>query len=139
MDRENFGLTIDIGHCLAAGENPAQSIAAVAARGKLFGVQLNDGYQRIGAEDGLIFGSVHPLMAREFIYWLRRSAFGGHVYFDTFPRNEDPVRECELNIRQVKRLWEAAGELERTGLQSKLDAHDALGTLETLEKTGELK
>ena len=46
-------------------------------------MQLNDGYQRIGAEDGLVFGSVHPTMAREFIYWLRRNQFDGHIYFDT--------------------------------------------------------
>ena len=112
VDRANFGLTLDVGHCLAAGENPAQSVAAVAARGRLFGVQLNDGYTRLGAEDGLIFGSVHALAAREVVYWLRRARFAGHVYFDTFPRNEDPVRECELNIRQVRRLYDAAGDLD---------------------------
>ena len=52
-----MGLTLDVGHCLAAGENPAQSAALVGSRGKLFGVQLNDGYTRLGAEDGLMFGS----------------------------------------------------------------------------------
>mmetsp|Transcript_9701 Transcript_9701/g.24880 ORF Transcript_9701/g.24880 Transcript_9701/m.24880 type:complete len:681 (-) Transcript_9701:510-2552(-) len=50
IDRPNFGLTLDFGHCLAAGENPAQSAAMVGSAGKLFGVQLNDGYQRLGAE-----------------------------------------------------------------------------------------
>lgn len=138
VDRENFGLTMDIGHCLAAGENPAQSIAQVAAKGKLFGVQLNDGYQRIGAEDGLVFGSVHPTMAREFIYWLRRSNFAGHIYFDTFPRSEDPVRECELNIRTVKRFYADAAAMEADDLQGHLDAHDALSVLEMLEREGML-
>mmetsp|Transcript_23630 Transcript_23630/g.61702 ORF Transcript_23630/g.61702 Transcript_23630/m.61702 type:complete len:683 (-) Transcript_23630:30-2078(-) len=136
VDRENFGLTIDIGHCLAAGENPAQSIAQVASKNKLFGVQLNDGYQRIGAEDGLVFGSVHPTMAREFIYWLRRNQFDGHIYFDTFPRSEDPVRECELNIRTVKRFYGDAAALEADGLQGNLDAHDAMSVLELLERRG---
>ena len=123
---------------LMAGENPAQSVALVGSAGKLFGVQLNDGYQRIGAEDGLIFGSVHPLMAREFVYWLRRSYFQGHVYFDTFPRNEDPVRECEMNIRQVKRFYDLAADLEAEGLLPLLVAHDALAALEKLERKGEL-
>jgi len=97
--RANMGLTLDVGHLLAAGENPAQSAALAGARGKLFGVQLNDGYQRIGAEDGLMFGSVHPLMALEFLSWLQRTSYAGHIYFDVFPRNEDPVREAEYNIR----------------------------------------
>jgi len=72
VNRENMGLCIDFGHCLMAGENPAQSIALVGSKKKLFAVQLNDGYQRLGAEDGLMFGSVHPAMALEFCLWLRR-------------------------------------------------------------------
>ena len=115
VDRENFGLTLDFGHCLMAGENPAQCVAMVhssAGAGKLFGVQLGDGYGRLGAEDGLMFASVHPTMAFEFVLWLRKTGFhrhGGHVYFDTFPRNEDPVREAEFNIRAFKKLWHRAG------------------------------
>ena len=51
-----------------------------------------DGYTRLGAEDGLPFGSVHPVMALEVAYWLQELEYQGHIYFDTFPRNEDPVR-----------------------------------------------
>ena len=29
----------------------------------------------------------------------------GHIYFDTFARNEDPVREAEYNIRRFKYYW----------------------------------
>ena len=156
VDRPNFGLTLDFGHCLMAGENPAQSVAMVGqesrrwaslsqvlralphlapspsltplslslaslsqsqgpgpgrrsatgrdmedgfapapmATNKLFGVQLGDGYGRLGAEDGLAFGSVHPTAALEFVLWLIKTDYRGHIYFDTFPRNEDPVREA---------------------------------------------
>ena len=31
VDRPNFGLTLDIGHMLMAGENPAQSVALVGS------------------------------------------------------------------------------------------------------------
>ncbi|KAJ1640059.1 xylose isomerase-like protein, partial [Pavlovales sp. CCMP2436] len=134
IDRNNMGLTIDLGHCLAAGENPAQSIAMVGRAGKLFGLQLNDGYQRLGAEDGLMFGSVHPLMALEVCYWLQEVGYDGHVYFDTFPRNEDPVREAEFNIRAFKRMWAKAKSLRAQGIEGRLRAHDALGTLEMLER-----
>ena len=37
--------------------------------------------------------------------------YDGHLYFDTFPRNEDPVRECEYNIRRCEALWAAAERL----------------------------
>jgi sugar phosphate isomerase/epimerase len=51
VNRTNMGLTLDFGHLIAAGENPAQSLALVEAtvgRDKLFGVQLNDGCVAIG-------------------------------------------------------------------------------------------
>lgn len=132
VDRENFGLTLDVGHCLAAGENPAQSVAMVAQRGKLFGIQLNDGYQRLGAEDGLMFASVHPLMALELVWWLQELNYTGHLYFDTFPRNEDPVKEAEYNILQFKALWRKAQHLRRRGISRHMAAHDALGALAML-------
>jgi xylose isomerase len=153
VDRPNFGLVLcfmttflniwvsvmflqvlDFGHCLMAGENPAQAVAMVP-QGKLFGVQLGDGYGRLGAEDGLVFGSVHHLAALEFVLWLVRTDYRGHIYFDTFPRNEDPVRECEFNIRQFKRMYRLANHLlaspEFTRCQTE---HDAMGMLELLEK-----
>ena len=80
VDRTNFGLTLDVGHMLMSGENPGQSIAMVGRTpGKLFGIQLNDGYTRLAAEDGLMFGSVHPGMALEIMYQLRRIGFDGHL------------------------------------------------------------
>ena len=61
-----------------AGENPAQSVAYANRRGnKLFGVQLGDGYGRLGAEDGLAFGSIHPTASLEFVYWLLKTNFNG--------------------------------------------------------------
>lgn len=49
----------------------------------------NDGHSRLGAEDGLVFGSVHPTMALELVVWLKRVEYQGAIYFDTFPHNED--------------------------------------------------
>ena len=118
----------------AAGENPAQSVALAASHGKLFGVQLNDGHAKLGAEDGLMFGTVHGHMAVEFLRWLQKVRFDGHIYFDTFPRNEDPVREAEFNIRRVKALWAKAAQLTAAGLDEHTRAHDAMGAMELLER-----
>mmetsp|Transcript_2434 Transcript_2434/g.8176 ORF Transcript_2434/g.8176 Transcript_2434/m.8176 type:complete len:669 (+) Transcript_2434:2243-4249(+) len=154
VDRPNFGLTIDVGHCLAAGENPAQSVSMAAQHSKLFGVQLND-WSRFGTEDGLVFGSNHHLAALDVVLALIDADFQGHCYFDTFPRMEDPVREAQLNIRQVKKLYGLAHRLrQQQGLKkgeekgkwgkkkekntNLLDPlrqrHDAIGVLELLEK-----
>jgi len=135
VDRPNFGLTLDVGHMLMSGENPGQSIAMVGRTpGKLFGIQLNDGYTRLAAEDGLMFGSVHPGMALEIMYQLRRIGFDGHFYFDTFPQRTDPVREAEYNIRRVRAFWAAAGALDEARLRKVMKEHDAVAALELVDE-----
>jgi sugar phosphate isomerase/epimerase len=132
IDRPNMGLTLDIGHMLMAGENPGQSIAMVGD--KLFGIQLNDGYTRLAAEDGLMFGSIHPSLALEAMYQLRKINFEGHFYFDTFPQRTDPVEEAEYNIRRVKEFWRAAGRMSTAKLEKISSTHDAIGALELVNQ-----
>jgi xylose isomerase len=127
VDRSNFGLTLDVGHMLMSGENPGQSIAMAGPH--LFGIQLNDGYTRLAAEDGLMFGSIHPSMALEIMYQLRRIGFRGHFYFDTFPQRTDPVKEAEYNIRRVKRFWAAVERMDLEQVRRVASEHDALGAL----------
>jgi len=134
INRSNMGLTLDVGHMLMAGENPGQSIAMVGQHKKLFGIQLNDGYTRLAAEDGLMFASVHPGMALEIIYQLQRTGFDGHLYFDTFPQRTDPVNEAEYNIQRVKAFWRAAKNLDSTKLTQIANEHDALGALELVNQ-----
>jgi len=134
IDRPNMGLTLDMGHMLMAGENPGQSIAMVGD--KLFGIQLNDGYTRLAAEDGMMFGSVHPSMALEAIYQLQqiKAGFRGHLYFDTFPQRTDPVLEAEFNIQKVKDFWRAASRMDPTALRRIMDEHDAIGALNMIDE-----
>jgi ribokinase len=130
IDRPNMGLTLDVGHMLMAGENPGQSIAMVGQRNKLFGIQLNDGYTRLAAEDGLMFGSVHPSMALEIMYQMRKTGFSGHFYFDTFPQRTDPVAEAAYNIKQVKKFWIATDGISKETIDKITREHDAIGALE---------
>jgi xylose isomerase len=117
---------------LMAGENPGQSIAMVSRAGKLFGVQLNDGYTRLAAEDGLMLGSIHPTMALEIMFQLRRGNFDGHLYFDTFPQRTDPVAEAAYNVERVHYFWRAAHRLGTA--QQVADKHDAIGALRLAEQ-----
>ena len=132
IDRPNMGLTLDVGHMLMAGENPGQSISMVGD--KLFGIQLNDGYTRLAAEDGMMFGSVHPSLALEAMYQLRQINFQGHFYFDTFPQRTDPVREAEYNIRRVKEFWRAVEKMDGREIGRVAREHDALGALELVNE-----
>jgi hypothetical protein len=76
------------------------------ATGALFGLQLGDAHSRLGAEDGLAFGSVHGAGALELVYWIRASGYSGHVYFDTFPVwwCRLPIAKPEFKARLVSAL-----------------------------------
>lgn len=101
---------------------------------KLFGIQLNDGYTRLAAEDGMMFGSVHPSMALEIMYQLHAIKFKGHLYFDTFPQRSDPVKEAEYNIHAAKRFWNAAQKIKDSNLlEDIMNNHDAIGALRLID------
>ena len=127
-----FSDQLDVGHMLMSGENPGQSIAMTGK--KLFGIQLNDGYTRLAAEDGMMFGSIHPSMALEVLYQLRRTGFSGHLYFDTFPQRSDPVMEAEYNIARVKSFWTAMEMMDPAKVQEATRAHDAIAALEIVNE-----
>mmetsp|Transcript_13229 Transcript_13229/g.18729 ORF Transcript_13229/g.18729 Transcript_13229/m.18729 type:complete len:722 (-) Transcript_13229:1969-4134(-) len=132
IDRNNMGLTLDVGHMLMSGENPAQSISMTGR--KLFGIQLNDGYTRLAAEDGMMFGSIHPSLALEIVYQLQRINYTGHLYFDTFPQRTDPIKEGEYNIDRVKKFWNAVKSMNKEKLEQAMNEHDAIAALELIDE-----
>eukprot|EP00438_Fugacium_kawagutii_P032277 Skav215202 [mRNA] locus=scaffold2331:85908:86899:- [translate_table: standard] len=116
-----------------AGENPAQSVAMTGWQTGLDFFCANAVHPRLGAEDGLAFASVHPVAALELVLWLRRVNYTGSIYFDTFPKNEDPVREAELNIRRFQGLWEKAEKMDEE-VKKMQEQHDAMEIMEFLDR-----
>ncbi|MDD9150475.1 MULTISPECIES: sugar phosphate isomerase/epimerase family protein [unclassified Sporolactobacillus] len=98
----NLGVTLDFCHMLMKKENPAYSLAWAARKKRLMGFHLNDGYN--DNDDGLMLGTVHLLQTLEFIYYAKLYNYTGVNYFDTFPVRENPVQECEQNIKMYKTL-----------------------------------
>jgi xylose isomerase len=109
VGRPNLGVTLDFGHLLMARENPGQSAAMALRDKKMFGLQLNDSYGH--ADDGLLVGSIHLAETLELAYYLVRDGYTGTFYFDTDPVRENPVRECEANIRRMTALMAIAAKL----------------------------
>jgi xylose isomerase len=122
VDRKNVGVTLDFGHLLMAGENPAQSAALCLREQKLFGLQLNDSHG--AADDGLIVGTIHFSETLELCYYLVRENYPGTYYFDTDPVRENPVLECEMNIVRMKYFIDKATQMVKE--DPKLPSGDAL-------------
>lgn len=123
----NLGVTLDFAHVLYADEQPAFAASMIARHSRLLGVHLNDGYAK--RDDGLMVGSVHSIQTIELLRQIRRDGYDGAIYFDTFPdmTGLDPVHECEVNIKTVKRMLNVVDRLERDNrLAGAIDRQDAV-------------
>jgi xylose isomerase len=128
----NFGVQIDFCHSLMAREQPALAAALALRAGRLFGVHLNDGYGQ--GDDGLLVGSVHPWQTLELLTTLRRFAYGGTIYFDTFPVREDPAAESAANVARVRALEAVLDRLDGDRLAELQARHDALAVQALLDE-----
>ncbi|MEB7724189.1 sugar phosphate isomerase/epimerase family protein [Mammaliicoccus fleurettii] len=102
IDKENVGITLDFCHMLMKHENPAYGASILGNQGKLYGVHLNDGYGL--NDDGLMIGTNNLIKTIEFIYYSKLYKYNQAFYFDTFPVIEDPIEECERNIKMIKKI-----------------------------------
>ncbi len=135
VNRPNLGVTLDLAHVLYAEEQPAYAAALVARRSKLLGLHLNDAYAK--RDDGLMVGAVHSVQTIELLRQIKRDGYSGALYFDTFPdiTGLDPVKECETNIRTVRRMIEIVDRLdESNGLTDAIDRQDSVGSQGILQR-----
>lgn len=120
----NLGITLDFCHSLMKGENPAFGLCMAAEKGKLYGIHLNDGNK--SNDDGLMLGAVNFMQTLEFIYYLKKYKYDGVIYFDTFPVREDPILECEANIRMYKKMNDLIDGMGMDKIQNIIDQNDAI-------------
>lgn len=109
VNRENIGITLDYCHMLMKHENPAYGASILGSRNKLFGVHLNDGYGL--NDDGLMIGTSSLIKTFEFLYYTKLHNYDYAIYFDTFPVIEDPVAECESNLKMIQRIDQKIDEI----------------------------
>jgi xylose isomerase len=129
---DNVGVTVDVGHCFMARENPAESAALLLREGRLFSSHFNDTY---GVDDDdMIAGSVHPFHILEYLMVLEDMGYDGWYGLDYFPYREDIVRAAEISIANVKALREVAGRIDRAKLDELRAAPDAIDVQQYLHE-----
>lgn len=89
VGKDNVGVTLDLGHALYAGENPAESACLLAEKGRLFLVHINDNYRNWDWD--LIPGFVNFWDYVEVFFYLREYGYQAWMSLDVFPKNIDPV------------------------------------------------
>jgi xylose isomerase len=111
INRPHVGITLDVGHSLAALENPAEAAVLALREGRLQQIHLNDNYRDWDLD--LIPGAVNVWDHVEFFYWVRQGGYTGWFNVDVFPYREDgaealrrTVQVCRKCVRMADRLAE---------------------------------
>ena len=129
---DKVGVLLDVGHSIAAGENPAEAAALLASYDKLDYIHLNDNCG--DWDDDMILGAKHLVEYLELVYWLKRVGYNGWLTLDIFPYREDGVcaaTQC--------REWMAAyvRAVERVGMEDfteVIQRGDACGASELVRR-----
>jgi xylose isomerase len=121
---DNVGGCIDLGHSLAAGENPGEAVVLLSRAGKLFQVHINDNYR--DWDHDLIVGSVTFWETLEFFYWLRRCGWQGWYILDIFPYRIDGGQALQEGVDRTRFLIDLAERLDTEEFRGSLERADVL-------------
>lgn len=132
VDCDNFGCTLDMCHMLMKKENPAMAAALLLEKGKLTGIHINDGEGSF--DDGMMVGTVHPFKTLELFYYLVKYGYQDVIYFDTFPKREDAVRECEMNIQFSHQMEAAVNKIGIEEISKIIDKESGIAAAELMSR-----
>lgn len=130
--RDDVGVTIDVGHSLQAGENMAESVAALARTGRLFHLHMNDNYR--GWDDDMVVGSVHLVEFLELMYELNKVGFSDWISIDVYPYREDPAEVVSESIEFIKDIQRLLDRLGTDTFEEALSSDDPVPVLSKIRK-----
>jgi xylose isomerase len=117
-----LGVTLDFGHSVYGGNNPAEELALIHNSGVPYYVHIND---NDGKWDWDFFaGSHHYLAYVEFLYYLKKFNYQDYITSDTSPTRWDINKMFEINNRITTKLFKAIDRMEEKGLQDVLESRD---------------
>lgn len=120
----NVGGCIDLGHSLAAGENPGEAVVLLARAAKLFQVHVNDNYR--DWDHDLVPGSVCFWETLEFFYWLRRCGYAGWYVLDIYPYREDGSAALQAGVDRVKYFLDTVQRIDTPQMLERLRRGDSV-------------
>jgi xylose isomerase len=116
------GVTIDIGHALYGGFNPAEELSLLESCKIPYYVHIND---NDGKWDWDYFcGSKHFVEYLEFIHYLRKFGYDDYLTSDTSPTRWDIRKVFETNNRITARMDRLLDEMYRDGFEEVLKSSE---------------
>ena len=127
-----MGVTLDFGHSMYGGSNPAEELALLHDSGLPYYVHINDNDAKWDWD--YFAGSKHFLAYAEFLYYLRKYGYDDYVTSDTSPTRYDIKSMFEANNRITAKLLTRLEEMEKKGLDKLMEAGDYMATWKFLEE-----
>lgn len=129
---ETMGVTLDFGHSVYGGEQPAEAVALVASSPYRLHVHIND---NDGRWDWDYFsGTRHFLEYVEFLYGLRKIGYREYRTSDTSPTRGDIRGTFEANSRITNRIWAMLHRIDDRALSRLIAGADSLKTWKFIER-----
>jgi xylose isomerase len=126
MKAKGVGVTLDFGHSVYGGNNPAEEACLIQDCGYPLYVHIND---NDGKWDWDYFcGTKHYLEYVELLAYLKRAKYDGWFTSDTSPTRWDVSRTFEANARLTNRIWNLLDHIGEAELAKRIGAEDYLST-----------
>ena len=128
---KELGVTLDFGHVLFSGANPAEELVILAESGQPYYIHIND---NDGKWDWDYFcGTKHLLEYAEFLWYLRRYAYRDYLTSDTSPTRWDIRGTFEVNTRMTRKIWALLESVDRKEFLALIRGGDFLKTWQFIE------
>jgi len=129
---KELGVTLDFGHSVYGGDNPAEELVLIAESGHPFYIHIND---NDGRWDWDYFcGTKHLLAYTEFLYYLKKYGYNDYLTSDTSPTRWDIIETFSINARITRKLWALIEKAEENGLSRLIGSSDYLKTWKVIEE-----
>jgi xylose isomerase len=129
---KNMGVTIDFGHSIYGGEQPAEAVSLVAGSPYKLYIHIND---NDGRWDWDYFcGTKHFLEYAEFLYYLKKLGYADYLTSDTSPTRWDIKGTFEANSRITNRLWAMFDRIDDRTFSKLIAGSDYLKTWKFIER-----
>jgi xylose isomerase len=132
INKPNLGITMDFGHALLAGENPAESICLIHDSGVPYYIHIND---NDGKGDWDLIPATRNLWSYlEMLVYLKELNYTGWVTSDMSPTRLDPTAAFERTLATTNKLIDVANRLDSANLFAMMRAGRTVETLQWLEE-----
>ena len=117
VGRSNLGITLDIGHSIYGGENPAEALSLIALSGVPYYVHINDNNGKWDWD--LMAGTCNLWLYVEFLYHLKELGYDGWITSDTSPVRQDAIETFAFNVRMTNRIWNWLDVVDRDAIKQR--------------------